>query len=238
MNKSGKWLAAVGASSLAMLAANPAFAAGTAAGTTVTNTVTVNYQVNTIAQTAATASNSFVVDRKVNVTVAEVGTTTTQVSPGQTAAVTAFTVTNLSNATLDFALTAAQQSGGTAAHSGTDTFDVTNVKIYVDTNANGTYDAGTDTLVTYLDELAADAAKTVFVIADIPLSLTTGAVAGVTLTATGKEGGTVGSVSAEPVVRILQARSILCLPMPPARPILPAMLLIPPRTITLCWQPH
>jgi uncharacterized repeat protein (TIGR01451 family) len=155
--------------------------------------VTVNYQVGSVAQTATSASNSFTVDRKVNLTVAEVGTTTTTVSPGQTAAVTTFTVTNTSNATLDFALTAAQQTGGAGAHSNTDTFDVTNVKIYVDTNANGTYDAGTDTLVTYLDELAADASKTVFVVADVPLSLTTGDVAAVTLTATGREGGASGS---------------------------------------------
>lgn len=186
-------LAAVSAAALAALAASPAYASGTAAGTTITNTVTVNYQVGSVAQTASSASNTFTVDRKVNLTIAEVGTTTTTVSPGQTAAVTTFTVTNTSNATLDFALSAAQQTGGTGAHSNTDTFDVTNVKIYVDTNGNGTYDVGTDTLVTYLDELAADASKTVFVVADVPLSLTTGNVAAVTLTATGREGGTAGS---------------------------------------------
>ncbi|MFM5916579.1 MAG: hypothetical protein ACKOOL_03485 [Novosphingobium sp.] len=186
-------LGTVSAGALAILAADPAQASGTAAGSTITNTVTVNYQVGSVAQTATGASNTFTVDRKVNLTVAEVGTTTTTVSPGQTAAVTTFTVTNTSNATLDFALTAAQQTGGAGAHSNTDTFDVTNVKIYVDTNANGTYDAGTDTQVTYLDELAADASKTVFVVADIPLSLTTGSVAAVTLTATGREGGTASS---------------------------------------------
>lgn len=196
MIKSGKLLSTAAIAAIATLWANPAFAAGTQAGTTITNTVSVNYQVGGVAQTAASASNSFKVDRKVNVTVAEVGSTTTQVSPGQTAAVTAFTVTNLSNATLDFALAVAQQAGGAAAHSGTDSFDATGVKIYVDSNANGTYDAGTDTEVAYLDELAADASKTVFVVADIPLSLTTGSVAGVTLTATGREGGAAGSQGA------------------------------------------
>jgi uncharacterized repeat protein (TIGR01451 family) len=188
-----KLLGAVSAAALAVLAASPAYASGTAAGSTITNTVTVNYQVGSVAQTASSASNSFTVDRKVNLVVAEVGTTTTTVSPGQAAAVTTFTVTNTSNATLDFALAAAQQIGGAGAHSNTDTFDVTNVKIYVDTNANGTYDSGTDTLVTYLDELAADASKTVFVVSDIPLSLTTGSVAAVTLTATGREGGAAAS---------------------------------------------
>src|ERR1700741_2618781 len=153
---------------LPALAATPAYAAGTAAGSTITNTVSVNYQVGGVAQNAVSASDTFTVDRKINVTVATVGTTTTTVSPGQLAAVTAFTVTNLSNATLDFALTAAQQTGGAGAHSNTDNFDVSNVKIYVDTNGNGSFDAG-DTQVTYLDELAADGAKTVFVVADIPL---------------------------------------------------------------------
>ncbi len=193
MKINDKLLGTVGAAALAAVVASPAFASGTAAGSTITNTVTVNYQVGTVSQTATGASNNFVVDRKVNLTVAEVGTTTTQVSPGQLAAVTTFTVTNTSNATLDFALTAAQQVGSAGAHANTDTFDVTNVKIYVDSNGNGVYDAGTDALVTYLDELAADTAKTVFVVADVPLSLTTGAVAAVTLTATGKEGGTAGS---------------------------------------------
>ena len=189
MNRINTLLGTVGAAALVVTSASPAFAAGTAAGSTITNTVTVNYQVGTVAQTATGASNTFTVDRKVNLTVAEVGTTTTQVSPGQTAAVTTFTVTNTSNATLDFALVAAQQAGGAGAHSNTDNFDVTNVKIYVDTNANGSYDAGTDTLVTYLDELAADASKTVFVVADIPLGRVTNDVAAVTLTATGREGG-------------------------------------------------
>lgn len=193
MIKSGRLLGTVGAAALAVLLATPALAAGTTAGTTITNTVTVNYQVNSIAQTATGASNSFTVDRKINLTVAEVGTTTTTVSPGQTAAVTAFTVTNLSNAPLDFALTLAQQVGSAAPHGGTDSFDVTTPKIYVDTNSNGSYDAGTDLEVAYLDELAADASKTVFVVANVPLGLTTGAVAAVTLTATGREGGTAGS---------------------------------------------
>ena len=37
---------------------------------------------------------------------------------------------------------------------------MTNVTVYVDTNSNGAYDAGTDTLITYLDQVAADASRT------------------------------------------------------------------------------
>lgn len=191
------WLGTAGACALAALTATPAFAAPTQtqAGTTITNTVTVNYQVGGVAQTAQTASDTFTVDRKVNVTIAEVGGTT-QVSPGQTSAVLTYSVTNLSNATLDFALTATQQAGGAAAHGGTDNFDTTNARIFVDTNGNGTYDAGTDQQVTYLDELAGETSKTVFVVSDIPLGRATNDVAAYTLTATGKEGGAAGTVGA------------------------------------------
>lgn len=175
---------------LAVVGAAPASASGTNSGTVITNTATVNYSVGGNAQTAQTASDSFTVDRKINLTVAEVGTTTTQVSPGQTAAVTSFTVRNDSNATLDFALVAAQQSGGAGAHANTDSFDATNVRIYVDAAGAG---AGTygpeDQLIGFIDELAADTSRTVFVVADIPLGQPTGAVAAVTLTATGREGG-------------------------------------------------
>ncbi len=196
MKNTSKKLSTASVIALAVLGANSAHAAGTTAGSTITNTVTVNYQVGGVSQTAVSASKSFTVDRKVNVTVAELGSSTTTVSPGQTAAVTTFRVTNLSNAVLDFALSAAQQTGGAAPHGGTDNFDATNVRIYVDTNSNNSYDSGTDTLVTYLDELGADGIKTVFVVADIPLGGATDDVAAVTLTATGREGGGASSQGA------------------------------------------
>ena len=192
MTRASHWLGAGSILVLAALAATPASAAGTAAGSTITNTVSMNYQVGGVAQNSQTASDTFTVDRKVNVVVSETAGVTTSVSPGQTSAVTTFQVTNSSNATLDFALTALQQTGGAGGHANTDNFDVTNVRTYVDTNGNGVYDAG-DTQVTYLDELAADTSRTVFVVSDIPLGRATGDVAAVTLTATGREGGTAGS---------------------------------------------
>jgi uncharacterized repeat protein (TIGR01451 family) len=196
MTYRSKLLGAAGVFALAVLGSNPAMAAGTTAGSTITNTVSVAFQVGGVSQTGTSASDTLTVDRKVNLIVAEVGTTTTTVSPGATSQVTTFTVTNTSNAVLDFALAAAQQSGGAGAHSNTDSFDVTNVKIYRDANANGTFDSASDTLVTYLDELTADATATLFVVADVPLSLTTGSVAAVTLTATGREGGASGTQGA------------------------------------------
>lgn len=178
-------------------AAGPAYAAGTTAGTSITNTATVNYQVGGVAQGAQTASDTFTVDRKINLTVAEVANVTTNVVPGQTNAVTTFQLTNNSNEVLDFALVASQITGGTASHGGTDTFDATNVRIFRDSTSGtvGSWDAA-DTLVTFVDELAADASATLFVVADIPTGLANNAVAGVTLRATAREGGTASTQGA------------------------------------------
>ena len=196
MTRNFRFLASASMLAVAALGASPAFAEGTTAGSTITNTVTLNYKVGGIDQTSTTASDSFTVDRKVNLTVAEVGTATTSVSPGQSAAVTTFLVTNASNAPLDFGLAASQLSGGTAAHGGTDNFDVTVVKIYIDTNDNGSYDVGTDLEVTYLDAVAADSSKRVFVVANVPINRVTNDVAGVRLTATAAESTAAGSLGA------------------------------------------
>ena len=177
------------------LAATPALASGTQAGTTITNNVTVNYKVSGVPQTAQTASNAVTVDRKVNLTMTTAAATTSS-APGSTAQVTAYTLTNTSNDTLDFVLSVAQQSNGaTAQHGGTDAFDTTNVSIYLDNNTNGTVDAG-DTLVTYLDEIAPDTTKNILVVSDIPISQTNGQVAGVVLTAQAAAGGSSGSQGA------------------------------------------
>ena len=202
MTRSMRLLTTASVLAVAVLGATPASAAGTNAGTTITNTVTLNYQVGGVAQNAVTASDSFTVDRKVNLTVSEVGSATTSVAPGQSAAVTTFQVSNTSNAALDFALAASQLAGGAAAHGGTDNFDATNVRIYLDNAATGTvgsYDAG-DALVTYLDQVAADANATVFVVVDVPLGRANGDVAGVRLTATAAEptaGGSLGATVTE-----------------------------------------
>lgn len=196
MGRTRQALGVAGILTLAMLGAQPAYAAGTAAGSTIVNTASVSFQVGSITQTAVTASDTLTVDRRVNLTVAQVGSTTTTVTPGQASAVTTFTVTNTSNAPLDLALAVVQPTGGTTMHGGTDSFNVNNVRTYLDSNSNGVFDAAADTLVTYLDEIAADATRTVFVVSDVPLSLTNGSVAGVTLTATGREAGAAGTQGA------------------------------------------
>lgn len=188
----------IGLATLSGFAATPAIAAGTTAGTTITNTATVDYQVGGVTQGQQSASNNFVVDRKINLLVEEVGNITTTVVPGQTNAVTTFQLTNSSNEVLDFALAASQIAGGTASHGGTDTFDVSNVRIYRDNTVTGTvgsWDVG-DQLVTFIDELVVDTAIRLFVVADVPGGLANNAVAGVALRATAREGGTAGSQGA------------------------------------------
>jgi uncharacterized repeat protein (TIGR01451 family) len=194
-----KHLASASVMVIAAMGVTPAFAAETASGVTISNIATINYKVGGVDQTPKTAQNDIVVDRKVKLTVAEVGAATTIVVPGQVsstpalAAVSTFTVTNNSNATIDIGLGLSQLSGGAAPFAGgSDNFDFTNAKIYVDTDSSGTYTAA-DTLVTYLDEVAQDAVKTVFVIVDIPSTQVNGDIAAFSLTGTAKESGTTGT---------------------------------------------
>lgn len=196
MSNKFKLLASASGAAVAVLGGAPAYAAGTTAGSTITNTATVNYQVGGVTQAPVNAAAAFVVDRRVNLTVAEVGNATTSVAPGSTNQVLTFTVTNTANAPLDLGLSTVQQAGGTASHGGTDNFDATNVRIFVDTNGNGTFDSGTDTQVTFLDEIAADASRTVFIVSDIPAGQANGSIADIALVAQAREAGAAGTQGA------------------------------------------
>jgi uncharacterized repeat protein (TIGR01451 family) len=173
-----------------LLNAVPAMAAGTTQGTSIVNNITVDYQVGGTGQTQINnttqpaSSNTFVVDRKVIFAITEKATTgTTNVSPGQTARVTTFLLSNTSNDVLDFTVTPANIVGGTAAHGGTDVFNVNNLLICLDANADGTCDAAATASLT-VDNLAADANTTILILGDIPLTATNGQVANVSATAT------------------------------------------------------
>lgn len=200
MKKSYRRAALAGVSALAVTLWGPlaSAATGTQAGTSVTNTASVSYSVGGVTQTPV-ASNvaSFVVDRKANVMVAEVGGAATSVSFGLTDQVTTFTVTNTTNATQDFRLFATNVGLGSPTQLGhTDNYTVTNIRVFVDSNGNGTYDASVDT-ATYIDELAPDQTKTVFVVADIPASGPASGISGVQLTAVVATGGTGSSLGAD-----------------------------------------
>ncbi|SEM76933.1 conserved repeat domain-containing protein [Sphingomonas gellani] len=139
---------------------------GTAAGVSISNQATVSYSVGGSSLTTSSNTATFVVDKKINLAVAELGGTPTIVARGATDQVTTFTVTNLTNATQDFRLEADQQDVSIPLL-GTDDFNVTSVRVFVDSNGNGTYEAGVDR-ATFIDELAPDATVTVFIVANIP----------------------------------------------------------------------
>lgn len=143
---------------------------GTVAGTTISNTAQASYTVNGNPQTASSNTATFVVDRKVNLTVINNAAANTSVNLGQAGAVLSFKVTNNTNGVQDFLLTA-NQLVTAGVLPGTDNFDAGNVRIFVDANGNGTYDPGTDT-ATFIDELAPDAQATVFIVGDIPSTST------------------------------------------------------------------
>lgn len=131
---------------------------GTNAGTSVTNEASVSFSVGGVLQTVTPSDDvSFVVDRKVDVVVANVADAS--VSPNATNQVLEYTVTNKTNDALDFILSTSDGGG---------TFVATGVEIWVDDGDGNFEGAGQDTLVSYIDNLAEDASATVFVVADIP----------------------------------------------------------------------
>ncbi|WP_086739018.1 DUF11 domain-containing protein [Erythrobacter colymbi] len=187
MKTTKQLLGAVSAFALVAMSSAPAMAAGTTAGTTITNNVSVSFNVNGVAQNTQTASNSFTVDQRVNVTVNAI-TTPVSVSPNQTNRVLAFDVTNLSNSTTDLALTTALRSG-TAAN-------ISNIRIFRDTNGNRQLDSNelTAGAITYLDEVAADAVVAVLVVSDISINAVNGDNFDVALTAAAHGAGTAGTL--------------------------------------------
>lgn len=174
-----------------------AFAAGTVSGTNVESTASLSFSVNGTTSTA-TSTNTFVVDNKVDLTVATVDTQAVSVSPNTTSVILTFRVQNTGNTVQDYSLSALTTS--TTAFSGdnevTDTYDLSNVNVYVDTNGNNVYDAGEDTQ-TYIDELAPDAQQTVFIVADVPADAANDAIAVYDLKAQTAEGGTANTQGAD-----------------------------------------
>ncbi|NRD88815.1 hypothetical protein C8024_04120 [Sphingopyxis sp. BSNA05] len=164
-----KLLVATSTISVAALGANPAFAAdlGTDAGTSITNTVSVAYNVGGTGQTAETDSDVFVVDRKVNLVLAKSDSVNTSVAPNATQQAVTYTVSNQTNDTIDVLLSAEQPA--------TDDFDVTGTLTYYLDNGTtaGVFD-GSDTLITYIDNLGEDSSVTIHVVANIPSGVVTG----------------------------------------------------------------
>jgi uncharacterized repeat protein (TIGR01451 family) len=189
-----------------------ALAAGTPANTTIANKATINYSVGGTAQTpiesapglgnttpgvGAGVNTTFLVDDKIDLTVTELSTGNTVVNPGQTNQVTGFRVTNTGNAPHAFALAAVNNAAG-SVFGNADSTDVNNLRVIVDSNANGTYEAADLTAnINNINTLAADANIVVFIVADVPVTTANGQFANVRLTASAAVNNTPASLVTE-----------------------------------------
>ncbi len=191
--------------SLAFGIAGSAWAVGTASGTAVNNRATVQYAVgsttqpviesspagNSTAGAGNGANTTFLVDNRIDLTVAELSLGYTVAAAGGVNEVLVYTVANTGNTVQDFSLTATDLVGGADPFGGTDNFNATPVGIFVDANNNSVYDAGVD-VATFIDELAADTNVEVFVVRNIPAVQVSNDVSAVTLTAQVAVGGGAG----------------------------------------------
>lgn len=157
----------LGGAAVAATGTAQAQSTATTAGTSVSNTATVTYTVNGASQTTTSNTSTFVVDRKVDFTVITDQTGPTQVALSQQDGVTKFKVTNHTNGIQDFWLDPDQTTLSVGILTGTDDFDISSMKVFVDSNGNGVYDKDLDTQ-TYIDELAPEASVAVFIVGNIP----------------------------------------------------------------------
>lgn len=144
---------------------SPATAAGTAAGTTISNTATASYDdTGGNPQTVSSNTVDILVDELLDVTVVSNDPGDVITTPGSTNQVLSFTVTNNGNGSEAFVLTANGALGG-------DQYDPSVTSIVLDTNNNGSYDAGVDTVYTAgvnNPVLAPDASVNVFILTTTP----------------------------------------------------------------------
>ncbi len=170
-----------------------ALAVGTASNTLISNTATVDYDVSGDARSASGSAPDFRVDNRVDLTVTSAGNVTT--TPGATAQVLTFTVTNDGNTSQGYALTATNAAG--------DDFDMTGVSIYIDDGDNTWEGVLVETAYTSGSgnnafNLAADATSVnVYVVANTPVTATDTQVAGIDLLAETLDNGTNTATTAD-----------------------------------------
>ncbi len=181
---------------LLMASTTSVFAAGTLSGTDVDSTASLSFTVNG-EQSSVTSTNTYKVDNKVDLVVSTTDAQAVTVSPAATTVLLKYQVQNNGNTVQDYDLSALTTSTTVfaAPNDVTDSTDMTNVRVFVDGNGNGVYDAATDT-ESYIDELDPDATKTVFIVADVPAGAANDEVAIYDLQAQVAQGGTVGTEGA------------------------------------------
>ncbi len=182
---------------LAMLGvASTLFGAGTASGTQISNSATLTYNVGSEEKSVEATAN-FLVDDKVNVVSTTVDTQAVVGQAGKTNVVLTFKVRNDGNSVHDFLISSLTNSSKAFVGTDnevTDNNDATNVRVYVD-NGDDVFNPDDDT-ETYIDELAPDDEKTVFIVADLPSDANDGDIAVYDLQVQVAEGGASGTEGA------------------------------------------
>ena len=166
-----------------------AFAAGVDAGSLIENTATATYDGGDGPVSIDSNTVSVRVDELLDVTVTSLDSSAIGTQPGE--AILSFEVTNTGNGPEAFELVANPTVSG-------NDFETVIENIAIDTNGNGTYDPGVDTILAGPEttpDLAADEAVTVFVIVTVPNDANDGEQSSVALTAQAVTGtGTPGTV--------------------------------------------
>lgn len=182
--------AALLGSASAIVLASPALAAGVPAGTLIENTASATYSTGGPSQTIDSNTVTFQVAELLDVAVASQDA---GALPVASSSVLTFSVTNSGNGTEPFVLTADPAIAG-------NDFDVTIDSLAIDTNGNGVYDAGIDTLLANggtSANLDPDQSITVFVLFSSPSGITDGDTSQVRLLAEAETGtGTPGTTFA------------------------------------------
>jgi uncharacterized repeat protein (TIGR01451 family) len=185
-----------------------AHAAGTDAGVSISNTASVNYTVGGVAQAQVNSpAAQFVVDRKIDLNLIETNTAASNTTPGATAVVTTYKLTNTGNGTQGYNFTSANVGGTLFSHA--DAYDVSNLVVRVSgaacVPATTTTPAYAGETATTVPTLAEDACVYVFVLADSPTSALNAQAANVRLTAITREATTLADLDAAAAAALLVA---------------------------------
>ena len=178
------------------------YAAGTIANTTVASQATISYKVGGTSQSdvlsppvGSAGSGEFLVDRRINLTVAESGGSYTNVTPNTTLQALTFTVTNGTNDMIDIRLFYTDDVGGTGPFGGTDSFNASGTTIRLESGATAGFQDLEDLAVTFLDDVPADGSRTVYVVSTISASQVNNDLSSGTLTGVANTDGTGGAAN-------------------------------------------
>jgi len=182
----------LGMTAIVLLLGQQAMAVGTDVDTAISNTVNVDYEVAGINQTDLTSTVTFVVDRRVDFTLTQLGGALVDVTPGQPLAFFDLLLTNTSNSTLDFSIALNDAIGTVRGQLVTATMDniiyAVNTLVYTGAEADPV-----TTGPSYVDELAEDDAIRIRIWGDAALTLLNGQIDGIEVEVTAGEPDDIGT---------------------------------------------